>query len=356
MHLTEVLALRSSPAAGVSIGLTRRCPLSCAHCSTNSMLSSEQYPAEMFVRFVDTFSADNRPEILSMSGGEAMLRPKLVRELAERARKVGTRSTVLSGMFFASSARNLPPLIKEAIEALDHFSVSLDVFHEREVPRAHVFNVIETLLTAGTDVSIHVVGQDADDPYLESITDDVQRVFDSKVPMLVNRVRFFGRARSWFAQDLDGPLASTDADPCQMAAWPVVGFDGTIVTCGNDDVIDNPPTHLLLGHVDSDDWSTIRERCLGSSMVRAIRLFGPEYIADRFRESGLGCDGYCQTCMKLTHDPSLERHVENIMARPSVAVLEEQASAMQRRAGAVAFARRYGLPRYAELTTLGAPT
>lgn len=66
-------------------------------------------------------------------GGEAMLRPGLVFDLATRARAVGCRVTALSGLFFATSHR-IPGDIYRAIVALDHFSVSIDAFHEREVP------------------------------------------------------------------------------------------------------------------------------------------------------------------------------------------------------------------------------
>ena len=102
MHLSELLSLRSIPAAGISIGITRRCPLSCAHCSTNSTMQSEQYPENIFTKFVNTFTEEHHPEIISMSGGEALLRPRLVQRLADISRGVGTRSSVLSGLFFAA--------------------------------------------------------------------------------------------------------------------------------------------------------------------------------------------------------------------------------------------------------------
>lgn len=290
-----------------------------------------------------------------MSGGEAMLRPKLVGKLAQSAREVGTRSIVLSGMFFARLG-HIPRAIREAIETLDHFSASLDVFHEREVPRVNVFRVIESLVEDGTDVSFHIVGKNADDPYLESVVEEVQHVFGRRVPMLVNTIASFGRAKAWHTPTLGPETASIDAEPCGLAAWPVVGFDGTIAACANDDVLDNVPPHLRLGHASVDDWATIRARTLASNMVRAIRLFGPEYIADRFSDRGRRCGRYCQTCMNLSKDPSIEQRVDQVMAKPTSAVLEEQASAMQRRAGALVFAKHYGLSRYAELVALGAPT
>jgi hypothetical protein len=139
-----------------------------------------------------------------------------------------------------------------------------------------------------------------------------------------------------------------------MAAWPVVGFDGTIIACGNDNVFGVLPSHLVLGHANSDDWSTVRARCVNSIMMRAIRLFGPEYVADRFVKRWNGFDGYCQSCMKLSDEAETEQRIHQIMANPSVAVLEEQVSAMQSEAGAVAFARNHGIAKYAHLVTLGA--
>jgi hypothetical protein len=47
---------------------------------------------------------------------------------------------VLSGLFFARKP-GIPKSIKSAIDAVDHFSVSMDAFHEREVPRSNVFTV-----------------------------------------------------------------------------------------------------------------------------------------------------------------------------------------------------------------------
>jgi hypothetical protein len=319
-------------------------------------MASEEGAAGKLIAFVGSFSTETRPEILAMSGGEVMLRPRLVRELAERARSVGTRSVALSGMFFASSNR-IPPPIKEAIHALDHFSASIDAFHEREVPRINVLRVLESLIADGKDVSIHICGRDADDPYLEGVIEDVQRTFDGTVPMFVNHISSFGRAREWLGPHAAVRREKIDANPCGSAAWPLVAFDGTVVACGNDDVVIGPaPEHLRLGHIDTDDWSAIRARCVNFSMIRAIRLFGPEYLADHLSQRAFASAGYCATCMNLSLEPALHRRVEEIMNRRSTVTIEQYVSTMQVSAGAVSFARRHGMARYAELVTCGAST
>jgi pyruvate-formate lyase-activating enzyme len=350
-----LLSLRAVPAAGVSLALTRRCPLSCAHCSTASTLSSEEGPAAMFVRFVDSFEPDDRPEVLALSGGEAFLRPSLVQELAVRANCVGCRTTALSGMFWADKGR-IPPAIRRAIDELAHFSVSLDVFHEREVRREDVYRVLETLLAEGKDVSVHLVGLDADDPYLAERTEEVHRIFDGRVPMLVNGVNSVGRAARWLEEAEERSPELIDADPCTLAAWPLVAFDGTVVACGNDDVVDGPaPPHLRLGHAATDGWPEVRARTQASSMLRAIRTFGPQYVADRHTGGAVACNGYCSTCHKLGGNAEIDARVAELMARPSVGILEQQAVELQRSAGAAAFARRYAMAAYADLVTLGAP-
>lgn len=316
-------------------------------------MGSEESPAEMFLGFVDTFVPGDRPEVLAISGGEAFLRPALVRELAERASLVGCRTMALSGMFWASE-RRIPPAIKRAIDALDHFSVSLDVFHEREVRREDVYRVLGTLLDEGKDVSIHLVGLNADDPYLLERSEEIQSIFDGRVPMLVNDVKSVGRAAQWL--ELREELSTMEADPCTLAAWPIVAFDGTIVACGNDDVVDGPaPPHLRLGHAATDGWPAVRARCRASSLLRAIRTFGPEYLADRQGSGVVACNGYCSTCQQLSNDPALEARVTALMARPAAGLLEEQAVSLQLRGGARSFMRRHGLPQYADLVTLGAP-
>ncbi len=349
MHLAEILDMRNDIGGGVSIGLTRRCPLSCAHCSTRSTMESEEAPAEIFTRFVGTFRRDDRPEILALSGGEALLRPDLVQALASTARKVGTRTSVLSGLFFARADR-IPPPILRAVDAVDHFSTSFDVFHEPEVPRDRLFRTLGAIMDRGVDVSLHLVGQGADDPWLGTFIGDVRRRFDDAVPMVVNALAPFGRARDWLAP-LEGEGADTAAaNPCAMAAWPVVGFDGTVSACGNDDVFDRRPAHLLLGHAATDGWPTIRARTERSALLRAIRLFGPRATARRL---GRGCDGYCAACMAL--DANAATDLSALMDRPATRVLERGVQALLRGGGGEAFLRRHGIPRFAGLSQLGRP-
>jgi pyruvate-formate lyase-activating enzyme len=347
MHMSELLAALSRPAAGVYLALTRRCPLSCAHCSTASTRTAEQAPAALYRRFVGTFTAADRPDFLLLTGGEPLLRPALVAELARVARAAGSRTYLLTGAYFARAHRT-PPLVAAALRAVDHVAVSLDEWHQREVPRPAVFALLHRLLAAGQDVSIQVTGRGDADPYLAELTTAVRQEFADRLPILVGRLGAAGRARAW----LPAPAAPAAADagagvePCAAAAWPVVGFEGTVTACANQSVVDRAPLppHLALGHAAVDGWPEIRDRCLGRAALTALRTLGPLALRHRLDPDARPVS-YCRACWQLPLD-----------AGAVSAALAAQVTDAQLAAGPVGHARRYGSGRYADLVLLGAPS
>lgn len=354
MHLMDILRHRPTPGSAVFLGLTRRCPLTCRHCSTNSLLTSEEHPEDVFLRFVDTFTEEDHPEVVLMSGGEALLRPGLVKRIARRAAAVGTRSYVLSGMYFARNKR-IPKPIEDAIDEVDHFSASLDVFHEEQVSRRQVIGVLRRLADEGKDVSLQLVGLGDDDPYLAEATAEVREVLDDRVPMIVGLVGRSGRAAEWLPERRDlthRPLAATP-EPCGVAAWPIVAFDGTVLACCNQDMVDKgaaAPAHLRLGHASVDGWPEIRARSRTSPMLRAVRTYGPKVVAE---ESGLPVSAdYCGTCYRLSEGRAPDWAGE-LVARPTFPVLELGVRRLQDADGPAGYIRRNGSPRYADLVTLG---
>ncbi|MFC3886128.1 radical SAM protein [Bacillus songklensis] len=338
--------MRARPAAGIFMALTRRCPLACEHCSTNSLVSSEEFPEELFYGFVKTFTPENKPDVILLTGGEPLLRPKLVIDITEWAHSIGTTVCLISGMFFANQ-KEIPPLITQALSGVDLFTASLDYYHEKQVPRKAVFRVLHQLLDQGKDVSLQIVGLNEHDSYLADVTKDVIENFGNRVPMFVSQVGDVGRAKNWLNKQHLNANIDINPEPCAMSSWPVISFDGTIVACCNQDVINGPvPSHLRLGHAAVDDWKTVRERLVNSEFLRAIRLFGPEYLAEQYGSERGKCDGYCSTCYKLSEDPVISNRIEPLMKRSTMDFVEEKVLLFQQQ-------RHYGIPNYAHLVSVG---
>ncbi|NEB37172.1 radical SAM protein [Streptomyces sp. SID14515] len=370
MELAELVARRPFPAAGLLLGLTRRCPLRCAHCSTGSDLFTREEPdGGQLERFIGSFTEENRPDVVMLTGGEPLLLPALAERLSTLARRAGSRTALLSGMFFARSGGRwigqggrggrrgaaIPPAILRAIRSVDHFSASLDVHHEREVPRADVFRALRRIRDEGVAVSLHLTGTGAADPYLAGLTRAVEEEFGGRVPCLVNEVRPFGRAAAWARPARTGPDPAA-ASPCSMAAWPVVAFDGRVLACCNQDTVDRRPVpaHLDLGHIGADDWATVRRRALDSPVLRMLRTVGPTHLAARYG-SGPPAGSYCDGCRALGGDEAVVAGARAVAGGAAGALLDLTAAVRGSREGAQGVVRRHGCAAYAPLVVAGGP-
>jgi hypothetical protein len=353
MNLAELIGLRPVPGAGLLVSVTGRCPLHCAHCSTAATMSAPEPDARHLLRFAGSLTARSRPDVLMLTGGEPLLRPGLVLDLTAAARRAGTRVAVLTGGFFARGG-SLPPAVRRVIEAVDHFSVSIDAFHEREVSRADVFAVLRHVLGEGTAASLHVTGSGPADPYLAQLTAAVRAEFGDTVPMLVTTVKPVGRAAAWAAAGRWNPGPGRPL-PCPMAAWPVVAPDGTVVACCNQDVVDRRPVpaHLDLGHVARDGWPAIRQRSLGSPVLRSVRTVGPVRLLARnsSRNGAAQPPAYCDACRQLSEHPAVIAAASRAAAGPAGAALDQAVAHLQAQAGPAALIRRYGCASYAHLVT-----
>ena len=355
MRLDEILRLRPTVCAGALVCLTERCPLSCAHCSSSSTLSGRVLDRVALLAFIGSFDRDCRPELLMLTGGEPLMRPRLVIEAAEAARAAGTRTAVLSGAFFASGGE-LPAPVRDAARAVDHLSLSLDVFHERQIARDDVFAALAALLRLGVATSLHMVSRGAHDPYPDEVAAQVRSRFGDEVPMLVAQLRPIGRG----ADLLAGAAPRTPPDPlavspCAMAAWPVVAADGEITACCNQDVVDGRarPAHLVVGRAGETGWPAVRERMQRSTMLRAIRIVGPTYLAAAEQAGGgdgKPCvGGYCDACHRLGDRPEPGRLAERIGGAAVGELLEATVIKAAESAGPAELVRRYGSARHAHL-------
>ncbi len=364
VHIADVLARRHVPAAGLFLSLTRRCPLSCAHCSTNSTVRSEEHAAGPFVRLVESFTPESFPEFVFLTGGEALLRLPTVRRIARVAREKGSRTVLITGLFFARARGTVPARLAEVLRTVDHVVVSHDRFHAPEVPRAHALDVVGELLDLGIDTSFQLVADGPGDRYIADTVAEIRARFGDRVPALVAPLGAAGRGAALLdtvqlgvRPDRVPPQASSTAKPapCAMAAWPTVAYDGTVVACCSQDVVDGPaPEHLVLGHAARDPWPVIAERCKESPALRAIRAYGPELLTEQFAP-GCASGGYCTTCIRIGGRPEVQRGAEQLVREPVFVATEALVAVAQTAAGPEAFARRYGVPEYAGLLTLGRP-
>ncbi len=334
MHLSEILQIRSSPGQCCFLSITRKCPLHCAHCATeSSMEAMEELEEEDILRFVDTFSEDP-PQILFLTGGEALTRPSLVHKIALKAKDWGVKVHVTSGMFFAKEPL-LSPSLSKIIEGLSHFTASVDSFHEAQVSREKVFRSLKTILDMGISVSIQTLARENHDPYVKDLVRDTERCFGSNVPIFLAPLVSSGRASSWVSCQIKKLETPGEIHPCSLASWPVVNFQGNIVACCHDSITKNQqtPSHLCLGNIRNTTWKEVKHQMIHSTYLRALRTYGPLYLASQCRNE---IQDYCEACMYFLPD---QKKLENLMRQEKAQFIEEYAQKIAQK-------KSYLLPEY----------
>lgn len=329
MHLKEILKYRAVPLEGVYLCLTRKCALSCEHCSTYSHpLANESPRSKELVQFVESFNESIAPKILFLTGGEPLMLPKLVSKLTDIAHFAGSRVVCITGLFFAS-IENGSKLLNE-IKNIDHLMISIDIFHEKQIGRNAIFKMLHKIRKLGIDISISTVGFGKDDLYLKDLIKYVRTEFEDQVPLFVNSINPVGRAKSFYSDIQSGPIAlssnESEIEGCKMMAWPVVAFDGTIVTCCNESVIDEDrPDHLILGHIRDTNWEAVRKKVTEDVILKAIRSVGPKYISRRFAPER-ACNGYCNTCKSLDTIQGIRQNITPWIQTPGMKILDDYIS------------------------------
>ncbi len=299
--------------------------------------------AKASLQFVKSFTREDHPELLLLTGGEPLLDPATVRKLAIIARRAGTRVCVISGMFFARS-HSIPAPIQRAIAQVDHFTASMDEFHQAQVPLHAVIRCINQIRGMGVEVSIQATVRSADDPWLADLRAVISEESDTEIPMLLGTVGAVGRAKSFTKSspaELDDML-----QPCAFAAWPTVAWDGSVVACCNQGVVDGAvPEHLRLGHIAGSGWPAIRKICETRPMLRALRFYGPVGVRQVFEsEPTAACAGYCETCAALPAGGTLDSEVRARFSGQAMRRLESSFMEMQQEAALERYSRGIAAP------------
>ncbi len=300
LSFEEIVARRADIAAGLYVSITQRCPMRCAHCCTNSTITAPQHVPEAAVqRFLTTLADDTPPSFILMTGGEPLVRPGVVKWIAEHARALGVRAQVLTGGFWAPHPTEP---VRDALASLDLVTVSFDSFHAQEVEVEAFLGGIDFLRSISVGVAVQFTHNPAQPEFTAQVLEAIGERFHGAVPVYMAHLTSVGRWSEADASAVGG--ASRRAVGCVKATWPVVSYTGWILGCCDQDVCDSksPPSHLVLGHVDTATWPQVRRRHSERFALAAVRTCGPRVFETDGGESVHAADGggYCGPCKRWT--------------------------------------------------------
>ncbi len=333
MNWAKINARRPVPGAGVFVSMTRKCPLHCAHCSTNSTMSSPQADDDYYRQFIGSFTQEEHPEYVWFTGGEPLLRHRLVHELATSCHALGATTVLTTGLYFGKGG-SIPKPFWPALRATDFITVSIDSWHENEVDRKSSFSCFDQMLDQGLHVGIQATGRDGSDPYLLTLLDEIEARFGERIGVYVNLLKPTGRGQNLMEpwQLSDDALSTGRPRPqgCGGLSWPVFGFSGPVTNaCCNQEAVDESPSHLSL----QTDWPSIVRSLREDSVLRVISVLGPRVLGYELDGTSEPALDYCGKCRSLSGRDDLTGAAQRITSRPSWEVFESMSKEMRQEMG-----------------------
>ncbi|WP_282213493.1 radical SAM/SPASM domain-containing protein [Methylococcus capsulatus] len=302
-----------------TIGLvyTRACPLSCAHCITESSpkvrgrMGLEQ--ASDYLKTISLFSPS-----VCFTGGEAMLYYRDILELVSQARGLGLKTSLVSGAGWVRGESSTRARIKALAGAgLNHVCISWDQYHEEFSARERPLLLARLALEAGLEVAVRVVAiSDAQKEAYHAMFDGLPVYLQAQTPIML------GRAASLPAQH----FAFRDEPPdgvCAVILSPTIEADGTVYACCGPSYYASHSSPLRLGNTLEEPLEDILARSRQDPFLEMIHVAGPYGLYKLLKDlpAGEAClktrpaySSICDLCLDVTNDPKLVTAVRERIA------------------------------------------
>jgi MoaA/NifB/PqqE/SkfB family radical SAM enzyme len=264
----------------LALMVTRRCNMTCGHCSVESGPSVGGEPDEAeLIAWVRAAAAAGVTSI-RLTGGEPMLRTGTILRLVRECRRLGIATGITSNGFWgrtpAQADRHIRALKRAGLGAI---TLSYDRYHaefQGPDPILHITNASEA---RGIPLRVSLV-RGTDEPELAQV---VSRLDALEGP----RIRVYDLQPVGRARELPATLHRGEIDGfCGAASFPALTDDGRIVACNGPSYFEPAGSPLVLGSVRHTPIGELLERHRTDPVLDTIRTRGPVGLRDELRRSG----------------------------------------------------------------------
>jgi len=328
-----LLQLQRAGAAHIGISLTKACPLSCSHCAAATVPAALHRSVSLSPQVVERFCGE-MPALarrgirsISLTGGEPVLALDSVVRLSEAAHAAGIRTTLVTGLYWASGPASRRRVIG-ALGRIDCWNLSWDRFHAPQVDIRNVAAAVAEIRAGGGQVVMRVAVSEPE-------TDEdreIGRLIDAHlggVEVTRQAVRPVGRA-SDPSVSATGPEAAPGW-PC-LSTGPLVMPDGSARPCCSS-MIDEPD-HPFWARGTEDGLVGLHEAWTGDPLMLLLRAVGFRPVLqllatiDPDHPLTQGTSRHpCDVCSAIFRDPELGRRIAAGVRSAEVSSLARQAAA-----------------------------
>lgn len=334
MKLRLPPALPDAPGAQiVALMLTRRCNMTCGHCSVASGPHAGPDPSdEDLLEWVRQVAAA-RVRSIRFTGGEPMLRASTVRLLAAECRRLGVFTAMTTNGFWGytpgRARRELRALQRAGLNSL---TVSYDAYHADFQGPQPALNIAQAAEEIGFPVTFNVI-RGTSEGEVAAVTDQLRPARNAR--LRVYDLQLVGRAR-----DLPAGSVRDDAEGfCTSCSYPALAETGRLIACTGPAYFESPESPLVIGSIRESTYAELLERYRRDPILNVIRTRGPSGLRAELRRTPGFEDfpfreryfGICDLCHHITRDGRAVAALRTRLSEP--AAVAEQVAAWQVIAG-----------------------
>ncbi len=307
---------RPAVAPTIAILVTRRCNMTCSHCSVESAprVNTPDPTEEELYRLIRE-SAAAGVHAVQFTGGEPMMRQKLVLQLMEKAHRLGLASGLTTNGFWGKNPRTARTTLRHMIRhGLQYMTVSYDRYHAEFMGPQPILNIASIARDLGFFFNVNVTRTLHDENL-----DEYARLFGNlpNVRMRLYDVQPVGRARNF---DLPNLRAETEGF-CNAAAQATFTEDGRMIACNGPAYFDSAESPRHIGDTRSESVADLLRRHWEDPILDTIRTFGPAGLRDELKKEEQFAPafdrrfaGQCDLCQCITTNPAMVSHLRSRLA------------------------------------------
>jgi len=299
--------------------VSRRCNMSCGHCSVESHPKIKTQPTEEELHKLVERLLEAGVVQLQFTGGEPMLRQELVFALMRKAKAVGVRSSMVSNGFWGKKKEKAASILRDLRSAgLDRLALSYDRYHAEFQGPEPLLNILDSVQAMGWDAHINIT-RTQDEKDLASLV----APFESHPSA---HLRFYDIQPVGLAKNLEDTMRAQLGGFCNSCEQATYTDNGRVIACNGPAYFEKSDSALVLGRWRSDESVDEQlKKHADDQILETIRVLGPlalkrelEQLED-FQDYPFKDEyrGMCELCLQVTSDPEAVAALRERLSEPA---------------------------------------
>lgn len=302
--------------------MSRRCNMTCAHCSVESNPHIKLQPDEQELRDLVDRLVEARVGFVQFTGGEPMLREELLLELIAKVAGAGIPCNLVSNGFWGKKPERALDKVRKLKEAgLCRLAISYDRFHAEFQGPQPALNIAEAARSLGSDIHLHIT-RAKDDSDLDEIVEPFRNL-----PHV--HLRFYDLQPVGYARNLQEELRGQLDGFCSSCEQATFTDNGRVTACNGPAYFEKSDSGLVVGEYRSGKTSVeeILRRHVDDRILQTIRTDGPMALKKTL-EALPGFEdfpfkehyaGMCELCLQINADSEAVKALREELSLPKIA-------------------------------------